>query len=375
MRIGPVRASWASALGACLLASCSGSAPTSSFSGWTLRPAKHARYFQEWSRGDERLLITFGAGGVADTTGIYQLSPNGVFSAAPARTVRLKVPLTRVALHSTTHASYLSALGGSATVVACAHAGMLRDPALVALRDKGLITEIATGDGLDREQLAALRPAVLFSYPYGKTANDRAVPGVATVDVSEYLEPDPLGRAEWLKLFGTFLRKERVADSLFDAIAARYDSARSMVPPDAQRPSVFFGSSWKGTWSVPSGDSYMAKLIADAGAHYLFADRRSDGNIDIDLETALATGAKADFWGRILFLDHTATAADVAGDDARIMALPAFTEHHCFSANSAESDLFGEAGLQPDVVLLDLLGIFHPELAKGRAPVYFKPVQ
>jgi len=321
------------------------------------------------------LLITFGAGGVADTTGIFQLSTDGSFSAGPLRALRLNVPLTRVALQSTTHASYLSALGAGASVVACAHADALRDPALVALRDQGRITEIATGDGLDREQLAVLRPEALFSYPFGKAASDRAVPGLVTMEVSEYLEPDPLGRAEWVKLFGTLLGKERMADSLFDAIAARYDSVRGMVAPDAQRPAVFFGSSWKGTWSVPSGKSYMAKLIADAGAHYLFADRRSEGNSDIDLETALAVGAKADYWGRIMAQDRSVTAMDVAGEDVRIMALPAFTDHHCFSANSAESDLFGQAGLEPDVVLLDLLGIFHPELAQGQTPVYFKPVQ
>jgi hypothetical protein len=40
-----------------------------------------------------------------------------------------------------------------------------------------------------------------------------------------------------------------------------------------------------------------------------------------------------------------------------------------------ESDLFGQAVLEPDVVLMDLRGIFHPELAEGRSPVYFKPVQ
>ena len=372
---GPWRASRVWAYAAWLLTACTGQGPSPQWSGWTMDPARYARYFQEWSRGNEHLLITFGASGISDTTGIFQLSPDGNFSSGPARAKRLTVPLKRVVLRSTTHAPFFSMLASAGTVVGCAHAELLRDPALTVLRDAGRIREIATGDGLDREQLAVLHPEVLFSYPFGRTASDRTVPGMTTVEVGEYLEPHPLGRAEWLKVFGAFLGKERMADSLFDAIAARYDSVRGMMPEDTGRPSVFFGSSWKGTWSVPSGNSYMAKLITDAGARYLFADRRADGNIDIDLETALSVGARAGYWGRILAQDHPVTAADVAGDDVRIMALPAFAEHRCFSANSLESDLFGQAVLEPDVVLMDLRGIVHPELAEGRPPVYFKPVQ
>ncbi len=375
MSAGPWRALWALVGVILLLVDCAAPDPSSQWSGWTLRPARYARFFQEWTHGDERLLITFGAGGDHDTTGIYQLSPDGNFSPGPSHATRLQVPLERVVLRSTTHAPFFTALKAGGTVVGCAHADLLRDPAMVALRVAGRIKEIATGDGLDREQLVMLRPEVLFSYPFGKTASDQPIAGLTTVDIGEYLEPHPLGRAEWLNVFGLFLAKEHMADSLFAAIAMRYDSIRNMVPGNAQRPRVFFGSSWKGTWSVPAGNSYMAKLITDAGARYLFADRASEGNIDIDLETALATGAKADYWGRILAQEQSVTAADVAGDDDRITALPAFVEHHCFSGNSAESDLFGQAVLEPDSVLLDLLEIFHPELAEDHSPVYFKPVQ
>jgi iron complex transport system substrate-binding protein len=138
---------------------------------------------------------------------------------------------------------------------------------------------------------------------------------------------------------------------------------------------VFFGSAWKGAWSVPAGNSYMARLIGDAGGKYLFADRKADGNMDLSLETVLEQGAVARYWGRILDRPAPVTPLDVAAGDARIAALPAFKQQGCFYASSAESDLFGQAGLEPDVLLRDLIGIFRPALANGRVPVYFKPLQ
>src|SRR5690606_93742 len=107
-------------------------------------------------------------------------------------------------------------------------------------------------------------------------------------------------------------------------------------------------------------------LIEDAGGQYLFAAYQAQGNLDIDLETVLDAGGEARYWGRILDQPAPVTAADIAGHDGRIMALPVFRERGGFYASSAESDLFGQAGLEPDVVLRDLIDIFHPAASRGR---------
>ena len=80
------------------------------------------------------------------------------------------------------------------------------------------------------------------------------------VPVTEYLEVHPLGRAEWLRFFGVLFGVERKADSLYSTIAERY--TRVVVADTSNRPTVVFGSYWQGQWFVPSGNSYMARLIA-----------------------------------------------------------------------------------------------------------------
>lgn len=353
---------------------CGSHSPTGQWEGWERTPLRSAEFFQLWHRGGDGLLLTFGPGGSRDTTGIFVVGSGGIPGTMPKGAVPIGHPLRRVALTSTTHASFISALHRADAVAGCAYLDRLRDPIVAARARSGKVVEIAHADGVDRERVLMLAPEALFTYPYGNQGQTNTLGKVPVIPIAEYLERHPLGRAEWVRAFGLLLGEEAAADSLFHGIEERYQWAVARVPKD-RRPAVFFGSSWKGTWSVPAGNSYMARLIADAGGHYLFADRSAPGNIDIDLETVLQVGAEADHWGRILALGRPVLAADVAGDDGRIMDLPAFKDHGCFYANSEASDLFGQAGLEPDVVLLDLIGIFHPDPGNPREPVYFRSVQ
>lgn len=366
-----MRAWWALGLAWALVACTDQGRAPSTLDGWSRRGERYAAHFQVWQRGDDRLLLVFGDTAATDTAGIYFL---GKGNDVPLGAIRLG-ELDRIALSSTTHASFLSALGRSSAVVACAYLDQVLDTALLRHVREGHVQEIGGGDGIDRERMIALHADVLFTYPFGRTTAADGRTGPPAVEVTEYLEEHPLGRAEWLRFFGTLLRKEHLADSLFDGIARRYLSVKASVPPVEARPVVFFGSAWKGQWSVPSGTSYMARLIADAQGRYLFATRGGTGNIDLDMETALKEGAKADVWGRLLELPPPVTARDIADGDERVLRLKAFREGRCFYGNSMASDLFGEAGLRPDVMLADLVGILYPAAAEGRTPVYLKPAQ
>ncbi len=338
-------------------------------------PLHSAEFFQLWQHDQGRMLLTFGPGGTADTTGVFIVGDPDFGGEVPNKAVVFSHPLDRVALMSTTHASFISALGRADAVVGCAYTDRLRDPVVVAMARAGRLEEIASAEGVDRERILMLAPEALFTYPYGSEGRADLPGKLPLIPVAEYLERHPLGRAEWIRAFGVLLGKEEVADSLYAGMVERYKATVALVPQDAQAPEVFFGSSWKGNWSVPAGNSYMARLITDAGGRYLFAERQAQGNLDIDLETVLQVGTRAANWGRILDQETAVKEADVAGGDGRIMALPAFKQHGCFYANSVASDLFGQAGLEPEVVLRDLIDIFHPGLAHGREPMYFRPVQ
>lgn len=279
------------------------------------------------------------------------------------------LPLERLALASTTHVPYLAALDRLSKVVGAAHMDrMLQAPLRNQLRRQAV--DLGTAEGIDREQLIALRPDALLDYPFGRTEQGAQL-DILRIEITEYLEPHPLGRAEWLRFFGVLLDREAEADSLFAGIQERYMGLRSSQ--SEERPLVFFGSAWQGQWFVPPAQSYMGTLIRDAGAQLVFDEPTGNENVAMDLESVLHACAEADHFGMVIAYEGKVDAAMLAGGDQRILSLKALGQGG-FYGNSATSDLFGEALLEPDVVLRDLLCIFHSEHCPEHKARYFAPL-
>lgn len=353
------------ALGLLFLFSCGqGTGTPAMEAGWSSVPNAYARYFELQVRGAERRLVVFGPEGRTDTVGKYRFRGPADGQGA------LFPPTDRTVVLSTTHLPYFSALDAVDRVVGTAHTAQVRDPHFSDAVRAGKTKEVARADGVDREVLMALDPQVIFDHPFGSEQR-KAITTTPVVNVTEYLEQHPLGRAEWLRFFGMLLGKEDRADSLFAAITHRYEFVRGTKAHLPSLPTVLFASHWEGAWFVPPGNSYMATLIADAGARYVYADSMANGNIALPLERLLIQGDTIDHIGVLLAYPGRVDKAVLAGGDTRVMALGS-VRNGAFVGNSATSDLFGQALLEPDVVLRDLRCIFHPGTCTGRTGTYFK---
>ncbi len=331
---------------AILSAACSEPHAIGEEGSWTELPNRHAHCFQVFKNGEARRVVVFGPGGRTDTLGIFVKGDVGISRAGDVNVSHLE----RVAVLSTTHLPFLSALRRGERVVAAAHLGQIRDAALSGLIEQGRVREIGTASGVDREALLISGAQVVFDYPFGRGGEHSTGDGVPYVPVTEYLEEEPLGRAEWLRFFGVLLNAEAAADSVYAGIVTRYERAKALVDT-SRRPTVLFGSTWQGQWFVPPGNSYMARLIADAGGSYLFADRRGAGNITLDMETMVALGAHADVWGMIAQVEGEPSLQDFTHGDERLASFNAVQQGQLFIANTATADLFGQALLEPDVPL------------------------
>jgi iron complex transport system substrate-binding protein len=352
---------WWAYLPVLLLAACSDVEPGQEAAkpgAWTDVPNRYAGSFQVQRRGAEKRVIVFGPAGRLDTLGVY---------AVPFRPAGHD--LERVAVVSTTHLPFIKALDRAPSVIAATNVDQVPDTVFRGLAD------IGTPDGLDKEKLIGLHPGVLFDHPFGKGGLvDEIVPGVPVVLVAEYLEEHPLGRAEWLRFFGAIQGAERKADSLFRAIEHRYQAEAARSAALTERPMVFFGSAWQGQWFASPPESYMAVLIDDAGGRYCFTQAERGKNITLDLEGVLQQAGRCDHYGMILAETGRVTPSVLAGGDPRLLKLEAIRTGG-FYGNSATSDLFGQALLEPDQVLRDLRAIFHPRSVRGYRPVYFFPLK
>jgi iron complex transport system substrate-binding protein len=282
--------------------------------------------------------------------------------------------ISRIACLSTTHIPFIKKLGLLHLVSGSGFTDLVVDPDVRRLIESGQIVNLTIGHKLDDEKVFGSQPDIMFVYPYGGEEYVKFLEaGIGCIQISEYLEKSPLARAEWMKLFGVLLNREREADSLFQEIRNAYLQHMDKVKSSsAERPAVFTGSYDGGFWYMPPGNSFAAALIRDAGGRYIYEDSLSGGNLVYPFEKVLADAHGCDFWGKIIFEKGPLTAEKLTEGDARLQSLKSFQNRNVFYCNAAETDYHGMAVLEPEVMLADLIAIFHPEQDTSHVPVYFR---
>ena len=91
------------------------------------------------------------------------------------------------------------------------------------------------------------------------------------VDQSSY-EGEPLGRVEWVKVYGAITNREDEANAAFEEQRALFDEATSGEKLATSPAVAFFYITTSGAVSVRVGDDYIPKMIELAGGKYVYSD-------------------------------------------------------------------------------------------------------
>lgn len=308
----------------------------------------------------------------------YRLRQRGTPAPPAAEGVReVEVPLRTVATTSTTELPALLALGVEERWIGHSDPDFVSSPRLRALIEAGRVRRI--GAPADLETLLVLAPDALFADFLTASELERLAlvekAGTAVLVVPSFLEQAPLGRAEWVLLLSMFLGREREAMTFFAGIEERYLDLRDRVARAAgPRPSVFTGGPYQNIWHVPGGQSFAARLLADAGAAYLWQDDSSTGVLPLDLEKVFERAHDADFW---LYPSHWRSLREIAAVDIRLSRFAAWQRGQVIGNDlhlspGGGNDFWEQGAARPDLVLEDLVAIFHPGLLPGATPHFHR---
>lgn len=120
------------------------------------------------------------------------------------------------------------------------------------------------------------------------------------VERSSY-EQHPLGRMEWMKLYGLLLGKEEEAAKCFEEKTAGFRTlALSDIPETERKTAAFFSVTSNGAVSIRKPGDYISQMIRLAGGRYIFSadDLSIDDNalstMNIQMETFYAAAKDAD---------------------------------------------------------------------------------
>ena len=290
------------------------------------------------------------------------------------------VPVSSVFAFSTTQLPLLTDLNRIDVLTGVAQRNAVTDPNIQQRIANGAVTEFArVGLVIDVERVVAAHPALMM---IGSSSNRFApairAAGIPVVPDAEWLERTALGRAEWIKYMAVFLNEEGRAQSVYGTMKAHYASfaARTRTIAAAQRPLVMTGHSANGMFTIAGGRSYVAALIADAGGRYAWSGDTSPGILTVDMEAQIARAAGADVW---INGGGWKNLRDMAEQEPRFAAFKAFREGRVWvyerrQTASGANDYWSRSITHPDVVLADLIKIFHPDLARDHAFEWYMPV-
>ncbi len=283
----------------------------------------------------------------------------------------------RVVCLASTHVAMLDAVQAVETVVGVSGIDYITNEYIASHRDR--IGDVGYEGNIDYERLVGLDPdlVLLFGVNGASTMEPKLQElGIPFVYVGEYLEESPLGKAEWMIAVAETVGRRAAAETVFAPIPERYDSLKERVAATVlDAPSVMLNTPYGDSWFMPSTASYVARLVTDAGGHYIYEKNNGNASLPIDPETAVLLTAAADMWINV-------QAASL--DDLR-RRFPKFADTRCVRngyvwnadrrTNAAGGNDFWESGVVcPDLVLRDLVKIFHPELV-GEEFVYYRKLE
>jgi iron complex transport system substrate-binding protein len=292
----------------------------------------------------------------------------------------IQIPIQRIICFSTTHAPFIDLLGESEKIVGFSGGKYISNPSIKERIKQGKIQEVGQESGINLEVILDLQADLVMAYAMSETDNSYQQMQRAKVKValnSEYLEESPLGQAEWIKFISTFFDKEKQADSIFNQIEKEYLQVSQLAKNQANRPLVFSNIPYGSTWYVVGGRSFGAKYMQDAGASYIFEKDTTRGSVPMSIEAVFQQAQKADFW---LNVSDFKTLQELKNADSRFGEFEAVKKGNIFNNNKKVNENGGieywELGVaRPDIVLKDLVKIFHPTLLPDYEPYFYKKLE
>jgi len=242
--------------------------------------------------------------------------------------------------------------------------------------EKGQIANVGKNIAVNMETLLSLEPDLIIGSGWDKLSPDfeRMIQLKQTpLLMYDWQETHPLGKAEWMVLLAACFNEEDKAIEQFESLRDRYNELSKYRSFDKQ-PMVFNGSEYQGIWYSAGGQSYMSQLYRDAGGNYIMKKDSSSGSVMLDFEVIMKRAEKTDIW---MYTGSTDTSSLLLFQTPKYQSFSAVKNHKVFSYHKrtnavGANDYWETASYQPDVVLRDLIKIFHDSDPENM--YYFKKV-
>ena len=284
----------------------------------------------------------------------------------------------RIVAMSSTHIAMLDALGEADRIVGVSGIDFITNKTIRENKDE--IADIGFDGNINYELLVSVNPDLVLLYGVtGASAMEGKLRQlrIPFMYVGDYMEESPLGKAEWIVALSEVIGKRAEGEKVFSGLPDRYDSLKGRVDSlNGKKPEVMINTPYSNAWFMPSDKSYMIQLIRDAGGNYVYKKNQGNSSIPVDIEEAYMLAVESDVWintGVLNSLEELKAACPKFMDTECVRKGKVYN-NNLRTTPSGGNDFYESAIVHPDLVLRDLIKIFHPD-AVPEEFVYYKKLQ
>lgn len=278
----------------------------------------------------------------------------------------------RTAIFSSSAVGYLAVLNQLKTVVGVEKRNNIYNPILVKKRTENHLKEYFDYALVNSEKLANDGVNTIFYSLFSTDLNplDKKLNQlkITAIPLLEWKEQHPLGKAEWLKVYGIVYGCYDQAVKAFDEIENEYFQVKSeelrvqtigkqfkreTLKAISIRPKVLANTLFQDVWYLPSGNSFTAQMFRDAGGMYA-PKSNGTGSDSFTFEQIYKTYQDAEKWVNVGFGTKKEMLAMYDG----YKHFKAFQTNQMYSFFGNSIKYFEESPVKPHLVLKDLRTIF-----------------
>ncbi len=305
---------------------------------------------------------------------------NGIIPDSLKQFTTIQIPIKSIVVTSTTHIPALELLGVENTLIGFPNTDYVSSEKTRKLIDARKVREVGSNESLNTEVLIDMKPDVIVSFGLNNsnpTLDNLRKSGLKVILNGDWTEQTPLGKAEWIKFFGTLYGLDSKANFVFSEIEKEYNTTLVLAKKISAKPTVLCGSMYQNQWNVPQGESWASLFLKDAQSDYLWATTKGTGSLPLPFEVILEKAQNADFW---IAPGDFSSLKQMSDSNPHYKEFASFKNKKVYSYalnKGAKGGIlyFELSPSHPDWVLKDLIKILHPELLPKHQLFFFKKLE
>ncbi len=276
------------------------------------------------------------------------------------------VPLKRVVVMTNSLARLMVELGAQDCIAGVCEPEYISDSLVCSRLADGTIADCGNSMYPTVEKIMELKPDAIMVSPFEDSGYGQLEKlGIPLLECADYMETSPLARAEWIRFYGRLYGVAAQADSMFAKVSQDYMDLKELASKTVSRPRVMLDTRNGSAWYAAGGGSTIGRMIADAGAEYIFADNDNSGSVPLSFESVFERAQDADVWLLKNSSKSKLTYKLLESDYKPYASFKPFRERNIWVCDVNEVPYFELTSFHPEMLLGEFISIFHPEISSG----------